>query len=133
MSAAPLQVVAGILRDAQGRVLIAQRPEGKFMAGWWEFPGGKLADGESEPQALARELAEELGVTVLGSQLLMRFDHAWQRPPVQLAVYVVDGYRGEPSGLEGQALKWVSCKDLPAEPLLPADLPIVEHLLQHTR
>lgn len=132
VSAAVLRVVAGIVRDERQRVLITQRPAGKFMAGWWEFPGGKLAAGESEQEALHRELAEELGVNVLRSEPLLTLQHAYAQHPVHLAVFAVGAYEGEARGLEGQALKWVACEELVDEQLLPADRPIVEHLLQQT-
>ncbi|MFT3906040.1 MAG: 8-oxo-dGTP diphosphatase MutT [Steroidobacteraceae bacterium] len=125
-----LQVVAGIVRDAEQRVLITQRPPGKYLAGWWEFPGGKLAEGESGQRALQRELAEELGVVVLASRPLLTLHHDYPERSVHLAVYAVEAYEGEPRGLEGQALKWVSCAQLAEEQLLPADRPIVEHLIQ---
>lgn len=131
MSALPLsRVSAGILRDAAGRVLIAQRPAGKHMAGWWEFPGGKAAEDESGPHALARELSEELGVRIGPCQRLLELRHDYADRSVELDVYIVADYDGEPQGLEGQALKWVDPAALGAEALLPADRPIVEALLR---
>jgi 8-oxo-dGTP diphosphatase len=126
------RVSAGILRDAAGQVLIAQRPAGKHMAGWWEFPGGKVADGESGAQALARELAEELGVHIGGCHRLLQIRHDYADRIVELDVYVVADYQGEPQGLEGQALKWVQPQALAAERLLPADRPIVEAMAAET-
>jgi 8-oxo-dGTP diphosphatase len=122
------RVSAGILRDAAGRVLIAQRPPGKHMAGWWEFPGGKLVEGESGVQALARELAEELGVRIGPCHRLVELRHDYADRTIMLDVYIVANYAGEPQGREGQALKWVAPSALSAEPLLPADRPIVEAL-----
>jgi len=134
VSALPLShVSAGILRDATGRVLIAQRPAGKHMAGWWEFPGGKAADGESGVQALARELAEELGVRVGPCHRLLELRHDYADRRIVLDVYIVADYAGEPQSLEGQALKWVDPTALGAEALLPADRPIVEALLRALR
>ncbi len=124
-----LRVVAGILRDAEGRVLIAQRPPGKLLAGHWEFPGGKVAAGETDAAALARELGEELGIAVRGSHELLSLVHDYPERRVQLHVHAVDGFDGEPRGLEGQALKWVAPAGLGAEDLLPADGPIVNYLL----
>jgi 8-oxo-dGTP diphosphatase len=112
---APLRVAAAVLFDASGRVLIAQRPAGKFLAGYWEFPGGKLDACEAAEEALGRELREELR-------------HHYADRAVELEVFVVDESRGEPSGLEGQALKWVRVAELAQEHLLPADRPIVEAL-----
>jgi len=131
MSALPLvRVSAGILRDAAGRVLIAQRPAGKHMAGWWEFPGGKAAEGESGPQALARELSEELGVRIGPCHRLLEIRHDYADRVVALDVYIVADYAGEAHSREGQALKWVAPTALGAERLLPADRPIVEALLR---
>jgi mutator protein MutT len=124
------RVSAGILRDAAGRVLIAQRPPGKHMAGWWEFPGGKAAEGESGVQALSRELAEELGVRIGPCHRLLELRHDYADRSVVLDVYIVADYAGEPRGLEGQAVKWVAPGALGEERLLPADRPIVEALLK---
>ncbi len=124
------RVSAGILRDAGGRVLIAERPAGKHMAGWWEFPGGKATDDESGAEALARELFEELGVRIGECHRLLRLRHEYADRCVELDVYLVAEYQGEPQGLEGQALKWVPETALAAERLLPADQPIVEALLR---
>jgi 8-oxo-dGTP diphosphatase len=123
-----VRVVAAVLRDAHGRVLIAQRPAGKHMSGFWEFPGGKIDTGESAEQALARELAEELGIGLGRCHPLLQLRHDYADRRVELEVLSVDEYRGAPMSLEGQALKWVSPAELGNEPLLPADRPIVEAL-----
>lgn len=125
---AAVRVVAAVLRDASGRVLIAQRPPGKHMAGYWEFPGGKIAPGESSEQALTRELAEELGVAIRRCHPLLQLRHDYADRVVELDVFVVDDYGGEPSALEAQALKWVAAAELAAQGLLPADRPIIEAL-----
>jgi 8-oxo-dGTP diphosphatase len=123
-----VHVVAAVLRDAAGRVLIAQRPPGKHMAGYWEFPGGKIGAGESAEQALRRELAEELGVALQRCHPLLQLRHDYADRVVQLDVFVVDEYDGEPSGLEAQALRWVATAELAGQALLPADRPIVKAL-----
>jgi 8-oxo-dGTP diphosphatase len=123
-----VRVVAGVLRDANGRVLIAQRPPGKHMAGYWEFPGGKMALGESAEQALARELSEELGVSLRRCHPLLQLRHDYDDRLIQLEVFVVDDYGGEPVGRESQALKWVAASELATQHLLPADRPIIEAL-----
>ena len=125
---AAVRVVAAVLRDEHGRVLIAQRPAGKHMAGYWEFPGGKIAPGESSEQALRRELAEELGVSLHRCHPLLQLRHDYADRVVELEVFAVDDYGGEPSGLEAQALKWVAAAELGSQALLPADRPIVEAL-----
>jgi 8-oxo-dGTP diphosphatase len=125
-----LHVVAGVLYDGEGRVLLAQRPEGKFMAGKWEFPGGKLKAGETEAAALKRELAEELGIEVLDCSKLMRLEHQYPDRQVTLSVWSIAHYSGSAQGLEGQALRWVAPAGLFREDLLPADWPIVDVLNQ---
>ena len=124
----PLRVAAAVLFDGDGRVLIAQRPAGKYMAGYWEFPGGKLDAAEAAEQALRRELREELGIELRRCHRLLELRHHYTDRAVELEVFVVDESHGEPSGLEGQALKWVSVAELAQEHLLPADRPIVEAL-----
>jgi 8-oxo-dGTP diphosphatase len=123
-------VVAAALLDAAGRVLIAERPAGKHMAGRWEFPGGKVADGESEREALVRELDEELGVEVISARPMMRLMHRYPDRDVELSMWIVERYRGEPHGLDGQRLKWVERAQLPREDILEADRPFVTALVQ---
>lgn len=123
-----VRVVAGVLRDSSGRVLISQRPAGKHMAGYWEFPGGKIAPGESGEQALARELTEELGISLRRCHPLLQLRHDYSDRLIQLDVFVVDDYGGEPIGREAQALKWVAASELAAQGLLPADRPIIDAL-----
>ena len=95
-----IRVVAGALFDSQGRVLIAQRPAGKHMAGRWEFPGGKIDTDESELDALRRELLEELGVRLDAAQRLLELSHDYPERRVQLSMWRVTAYRGEPRTLE---------------------------------
>jgi 8-oxo-dGTP diphosphatase len=121
-------VVAAALYDAQGQVLIAERPAGKHMAGRWEFPGGKVAPAESERRALERELREELGVEVDAAQPLMRLSHAYEDRDVELSLWIIGAYRGMPRPLERQRLKWVSPARLAAEDILEADRPFVAAL-----
>jgi 8-oxo-dGTP diphosphatase len=125
-----VRVVAAVLYDADRRVLIAQRPEGKQHAGFWEFPGGKVEPGETESACLIRELREELGIEVQQQQLLMTLQHEYPDRSVRLAVWLVDQYQGIPHGAEGQLLSWVTLPELPSVKLLPADWPIVETLLR---
>jgi len=126
------RVVAAVLYDSEGRVLIAQRPPDKHMGGYWEFPGGKIAPGETAAQALQRELAEELGVRIEAGQCrpLLQLRHAYPDRVIELQVFVLDRWRGEPAGLEGQALQWVPPRALMRHGLLPADQPIVAALLE---
>jgi 8-oxo-dGTP diphosphatase len=114
-------VVAAALYDADGRVLIAQRPAGKPLAGRWEFPGGKVAVGESEQAALARELREELGIEVAAARPLMRLEHAYADRSVELSLWTIERYTGTPQCLDGQRLKWVLPARLAEEDILEAD------------
>jgi 8-oxo-dGTP diphosphatase len=121
-------VVAAALFDRDGQVLIAQRPVGKPLAGRWEFPGGKVDAGESERQALARELREELGIEVLAARPFMRLTHAYAERDVELSLWIVERFSGEPRSLDAQALKWVAPARLAAEDILEADEPFIEAL-----
>jgi len=123
-----LRVVAAAIFDDTGRVLIAQRPEGKHMAGWWEFPGGKVADGESDAAALERELREELGVETRVLREITTMSHEYPDRIVDLVLWQASIASGEPRGLDGQQLKWVDCQSLGKERLLPADLPLIPAL-----
>jgi len=121
-------VAAGVLTDTAGRVLIAQRPPGKHAAGSWEFPGGKLNEGESPAEALARELDEERGVTVVAATPFLTCRHDYPERSVELHVFLVGNYRGEPRSVEGQPLRWVPLGELAESGLLEADLPIAAAL-----
>lgn len=123
-----LHVAAGVIRDPVGRVLIAQRPAGRHMAGGWEFPGGKVAAGETVFAALTRELREELGIEVCSATPLIRYRHDYPGCPVLLDVWMIGNYTGEPRALEGQPLRWESVAHLDGAGLLEADRPIVELL-----
>jgi 8-oxo-dGTP diphosphatase len=121
-------VAAGVLRDAAGRVLIAQRPAGGHAGGFWEFPGGKIQAGETPLQALVRELAEEIGIGVSAAAPLMTFRHSYPERIVELHAFAVTHYSGEAQGLEGQPLRWVAVDELASAGLLVADQPIAAAL-----
>jgi mutator protein MutT len=122
-------VVAAAVIDFAGRVLIAQRPPGKHLAGRWEFPGGKLETGEDRRAGLARELREELGITLTAPlRPLIRVRHTYDYGEVLIDMWVARQYSGEPWGLEGQALRWCPLSELKTVELLPADAPIVAAL-----
>ena len=125
---AAILVVAAALCDRQGRILIAQRPGTKHMAGRWEFPGGKVGPGEPEAQALIRELHEELGVQVHEPQFCLRLTHAYPDRTVELSFWIVREFAGEPRPLEGQQLRWVRAADLGRQDILEADGPFIEAL-----
>ena len=123
-----VHVVAAAVIDAAERVLIAQRPAGKHLAGGWEFPGGKLDSGEERRVGLARELREELGITMATPRPLIRVHHTYDYGEVLIDMWVVRHYGGEPRGLDGQELRWCTREELEATELLPADGPIVAAL-----
>lgn len=129
--AAPLLLVAACaLVDTDGRVLIAQRPPGKSMAGLWEFPGGKVEHGEAPEATLIRELKEELGIDTSASCLapLTFASHAYADFHLLMPLYVCRRWQGIPRALEGQALKWVRPRDLRDYSMPPADLPLIPAL-----
>jgi 8-oxo-dGTP diphosphatase len=127
----PLLLVAAVaMVDVDGRVLLAQRPEGKAMAGLWEFPGGKVDQGETPEAAVVRELAEELGVDITES-CLAPFTFASHRDAeahLLMPLYLCRVWRGTPSPLEGQALRWLRPRAMAALPMPPADAPLVAML-----
>lgn len=124
-----VHVVAGVLRDARGRVLLARRTEGRDLAGLWEFPGGKVEPGESPEDALVRELREELGVEAeVGAPVACV---PLESPGRRLLLDVREvAFSGLPRGLEGQALAWVPLRKLSDYPMPPADVPVVAELLR---
>ncbi len=133
-SPAPLRillVVAVALVDTDGRVLLAQRPPGKQLAGLWEFPGGKVDPGERPEETLIRELAEELGISVQEACLapLTFASHAYPDFHLLMPLYICRRWEGLPRSLEGQALKWVRPRDLKDQPMPPADTPLIPFLL----
>jgi 8-oxo-dGTP diphosphatase len=123
-----LRVVAAALFDRRGHVLLAERPAGKHMAGWWEFPGGKVSTGESDHDALVRELREELGIESRAHREIATMSHEYPDRIVDLVLIEASIVDGEPRGLDGQLLKWVDCRNLGEERLLPADLPLIPKL-----
>ena len=133
VSRAAVGVVAAALirRTAAGSVeiLIAQRPPGSWQAGQWEFPGGKLEPGEDAQAALHRELREELGIAVQLARPVAVFQHRYPDRSVEIDLWLVQGFHGEPQGLEGQALRWVAPGQLDRCNLLEADLPMIAPLL----
>jgi 8-oxo-dGTP diphosphatase len=124
-------VVACALVDADKRVLIAQRPEGKAMAGLWEFPGGKIEAGERPEQTLIRELREEIGITVSEPCLapLTFASHAYDNIHLLMPLYICRRWNGDVVGREGQTLAWVRANKLRDYPMPAADIPLIPHLI----
>ncbi len=127
-----LLVVAAALVDADNRILIAQRPAGKQLAGLWEFPGGKVDAGERPEDALIRELREELGIEVKAPCLapLTFASHAYEDFHLLMPLYVCRRWEGFVRSREGQALKWVKARDLRNWPMPPADEPLIPPLVE---
>ena len=123
-----MHVLVGLIGDAHDRWLVNRRRPGTDLAGFWEFPGGKLAAGEEPFAALRRELSEELGIELLAAEPFMELVHDYPGKRVRLDVWNVLRYRGIVEAREGQALAWVAAADLPQWDLLPADRPIVAAL-----
>jgi 8-oxo-dGTP diphosphatase len=123
-------VAACALIDPDGRLLIAQRPPGKAMAGLWEFPGGKVEPDETPEQALIRELTEELGITVTEACLapFTFASHQYADFHLLMPLYLCRRWHGTPAAHEHAALKWVRPRELPAWPMPPADLPLIPML-----
>lgn len=122
---ASVHVAVGVILGSDRRVLLARRAGDAHQGGLWEFPGGKVEAGESVQQALARELAEELGITVTASEPLLKISHDYGDKAVILDVHVVMAFTGEPRGLEQQPLAWVTAGALTDYPLPAANVPIV--------
>jgi 8-oxo-dGTP diphosphatase len=125
-----LLVVACALVDADGRILLAQRPEGKSMAGLWEFPGGKVEPGETPEETLIRELHEELGIVTRVACLapLTFASHAYDDFHLLMPLFICRRFEGIAQGREGQALKWVRAKALRDYPMPAADEPLIPFL-----
>jgi len=121
-------VAVGIIENTPHQILVAQRPANKHQGGKWEFPGGKIHAGESVPEALARELYEELGITLGAACPLQRVRHVYPDKIVLLDVWRVTAYTGELHGREGQPLRWVAPMELSSLDLPAADLPITRSL-----
>jgi 8-oxo-dGTP diphosphatase len=129
----PVRVVAAALARvgaAGPELLIAQRPPGSWQAGKWEFPGGKIEPGEAAEAALARELAEELGIAARALVPLGAFRHDYPERSVEILLWLVTAFEGEPRGLDGQALRWIAPRELEHCGLLEADLAMIAPLRQ---
>ena len=124
----PIDVAVGILMKPNGEVLLASRPKGKPFAGYWEFPGGKVEQGESIFDALKREFAEEIAVDIQSAEPWCGVEHVYPHAHVRLHFYISREWRGEPRALEGQQLTWQGEVEL--TPLLPATIPLIQWLDQ---
>lgn len=127
-----LLVAAAALIDKDGRVLVAQRPEGKPMAGLWEFPGGKIKDGETPEFALCRELEEELGIDARECCFtpIAFASHSYESFHLLMPLYVCRMWRGNPAPREGQAVKWMKPNELYGLAMPDADVPLISQLME---
>jgi 8-oxo-dGTP diphosphatase len=123
-----IRVAAGVIEDREGRVLVTRRPPGVHQGGLWEFPGGKLEQGETPKQGLIRELEEELGIQVRSARPLIRIRHDYGDRRVVLDVYRLKEFVGEPHGREGQPLAWLYPGEMQCERFPAADRPIITAL-----
>jgi 8-oxo-dGTP diphosphatase len=130
MQAMTLTKAVGIIRRDDNHFLIAERPNGKPYGGYWEFPGGKVEPGEQVQDALARELFEEIGITVLNSVSFMQVYHECPEYPVLLDVYLVENFEGDAQGMEGQRVKWVTPEDFSLYEFPPASPMILEAVVK---
>jgi 8-oxo-dGTP diphosphatase len=121
-------VVAAVIRDTDGRVLLTKRPQDRHMGGLWEFPGGKIDGGEAPTDALMRELDEELGIVVEVDRPLTFAVHEEPGIRILLLFYTARIVSGEPTGHEGQAVEWVPAAELPSYPTPPADAELIRRL-----
>ena len=124
-----IPVVAGIIINAQQEILVAQRPAHVSHPGYWEFPGGKIEFNETPQQALIREFKEEIGIQILDAQHFMHVEYAYPNRVVQLDVWQIQKYNGEPYGAEGQLIRWITFDVLPTLTFPAANNKIVEALM----
>lgn len=123
-------VIIGIIINADQKVLIAQRLSHQIKAGFWEFPGGKVEEGENAFQALQREFFEEIGIAVLQAESWLKFDYVYPHKHVLLDVWIIKDFAGEPRGAEGQPIRWVSIGDLMQFQFPEGNKVIIEKLIE---
>ena len=125
--------VVGAVIKSNNKILCAQRGPGKSLPYLWEFPGGKIEAGETPEQALSRELQEEVGITPVGATLFEKLEYQFPDRHITLWFWLVESWKGEPWGKEGQPGKWIAAGALQAEDFPPANEPIIMKLVQTAR
>jgi len=128
-----IHVAAAAIVNEKGEVLVSQRKQGTHLEGYWEFPGGKLEQGESPESALSRELKEELGIVPVSGRPLIRTRYHYPGKSVLLDVWKINAYTGDPRGIEGQRIEWRAIEDLDSNEFPPADIPVIKSLLLPSR
>ncbi|AXF77240.1 8-oxo-dGTP diphosphatase MutT [Erwinia tracheiphila] len=128
-----LQVAVGIIRDKQQNIFLAKRSAELHMGNMWEFPGGKIEPDETAEQALRRELLEETGIEVVNAVAWDTSEHSDAQLRVTLHFFIVEEWRGEPWGREGQPQRWVAQRELVANEFPPANIPVVARLLEEAK
>lgn len=123
-----MEIAVGIVRTDEGKIFVTQRNEGSHLAGYWEFPGGKIKSGETQEDALLRELAEEIDIYVLNATYFHTVHHDYHDRQITLHVYLVDTWDGEPFAKEGQHSRWIDLKELNADDFPDANRSIIEML-----
>ena len=124
-----LQISVGIIRNAEGEIYITQRAADAHMANKWEFPGGKIEEGESAEDAVVRELQEEVGITTTSLQQFDKLEYQFPDRHITLWFWLIDGWEGEPWGKEGQPGRWVAQQNLVVDEFPPANAPVIEKLI----
>lgn len=123
-----IPVAVGIVINSENKVLVSLRPQSKVQGGFWEFPGGKIEQGENPEQALKRELLEEVGLSVQRARPLMQFEYDYTSRQVMIDVWQVEEFSGEAHGREGQEIAWIKLRQLGELNMLSANRPILERL-----
>ncbi len=128
MSVDPLKVAMGVIMNDQSQVLIARRGAHQHLAGYWEFPGGKIEMGETPEDALQRELLEEVGIHIVAPQAMMTFQHTSDKGPIEFHVFRVTAFTGQAQGCEGQAIQWIPLANLPEYRFPPANIHVLKSI-----
>ncbi|MBK5143313.1 8-oxo-dGTP diphosphatase MutT [Budviciaceae bacterium BWR-B9] len=128
-----IEIAVGIIIDIKQAIFVTQRLKGSHLAGYWEFPGGKVESGEDAEQALRRELQEEVGIKMTHSSLLTTLEYDYPDRQLTLHFFIVDGWESQPEGREGQVSRWIDVSQLNVAEFPPANQPVIAELKQRYR